>query len=475
MTAGSARAGALPVLDRRRSGVLLHPSCLLSAPDAADSRDIRGALGAAARGFIDWLSAAGASVWQVLPLGPVGDEGSPYWVRSDQAGNPGLIDLHEAPDPAAARGDFEDFCAAECAWLEDYVLFAALGRAHADTPWWAWSEPLRDRQAEALRTAAARLAPELQALRVEQWRFARQWEALRRYAHERGVRLYGDLPIYLAPNSAATWTARNQFQLRSDGQPALLAGVPPDYFAADGQLWGNPLYDWEQAQRDDFAFWRARMASQLRRFDVVRIDHFRGLAGYWAVPAGARTAREGRWQPAPGVALLTALREACGALPVVAEDLGVITEDVVALRQAFGLPGMRVLQFGFDGSADNPHLPYNYTRDVVAYTGTHDNDTSLGWYRSLDAPTRRRVGEFLGADPGQMPGALVRAALASVAVLAMVPVQDVLALGSEARFNVPGTVGGNWAWRLEPGALDGAAAERHRALNELFGRLPQPQ
>lgn len=468
MSADAARAGAQPVLDRRRSGVLLHPSSLVATHG---TRGAHGALGAAARGFIDWLSAAGASVWQVLPLGPVGEDGSPYWVRSDQAGNPEFIDLREAPDPDAARGDFEDFCAAERDWLEDYVLFAALGRAHNAAPWWTWSEPLRDRQPEALASAAARLGPELQALRIEQWRFAHQWAALRRYAHERGVRLYGDLPIYLAPNSVATWTQRSQFQLRPDGQPAVLAGVPPDYFAADGQLWGNPLYDWAQARRDGFAFWRARLASQLKRFDIVRIDHFRGLAGYWAVPAGARTAREGQWMPAPGTELLSALRAAYGELSLVAEDLGVITPDVVALRQAFGLPGMRVLQFGFDGSSDNPHLPYNYTRDVVAYTGTHDNDTTLGWYRSLDAGTRRRVDDFLGAGPEQMPHALVRAALASVAVLAIIPIQDVLALGGEARFNLPGTVGGNWSWRLDQDALTTAMAARHRAVNELFGRL----
>jgi 4-alpha-glucanotransferase len=466
-----ARAGVLPVLDRRRSGILLHPSSLLPPRSGPGAPPPRGALGAAARAFIDWLCAAGASVWQVLPLGPVGEDGSPYWVRSDQAGNPDFIDLHEAPDPLAERGDFEDFCARERGWLEDYVLFAALGRAQGAAPWWHWPEPLRDRHAAALARAALQLAPQRQALRVEQWRFDRQWNDLRRYAHERGVRLYGDLPIYLAPNSVATWTARHQFQLLPDGRPALLAGVPPDYFAADGQLWGNPLYDWSQAQRDGFAFWRARIECQLRRFDIVRIDHFRGLAGYWAVPAGARTAREGRWMPAPGAELLTALREAQGVLPLVAEDLGVITPDVDALRQAFELPGMRVLQFGFDGSPDNPHLPYNFRRDVVAYTGTHDNDTSLGWYRSLDGPTRRRVEDFLGAPPVQMPQALVRAVLASVAVLAMVPVQDVLGLGGEARFNVPGTVGGNWGWRLEPGALKTETADAHRALNESYGRL----
>ena len=307
---------------------------------------------------------------------------------------------------------------------------------------------------------------------MEQWQFARQWSALREYAQQRGVRLYGDLPIYLAPDSVATWTQRGQFQLKTSGEPAVLAGVPPDYFSADGQLWGNPLYDWEQARRDGFAFWRARVASQLRRFDLLRVDHFRGLAGYWAVPAHARTAREGQWLSAPGNELLSALRDSLGELPLVAEDLGVITPDVVALRRAFDLPGMRVLQFGFDGSANNLHLPYNYTQRTVAYTGTHDNDTTLGWYRSLDAAAAERVTAFLGAAPDSMPQALVRATLASVAVLAVVPLQDVLSLGSEARFNVPGTVGGNWSWRLGEGALTAEAAAQYRRLNELFGRLP---
>ncbi len=455
---------ALPVLDRRRSGVLLHPTALIGAQAG------RGALGSAARNFIDWLSAAGASVWQVLPLGPVGVDLSPYWVRSDQAGNPALIDLHEAQDPLQARGDYEDFCGTERDWLEDYVLYAALSQAHGAEPWWTWPEPLRARQPGALREAAARLAPELERLRIEQWGFDRQWTALRTYARARGVLLYGDLPIYVAPDSVATWTKRNQFQLAADGRPVARAGVPPDYFAADGQLWGNPLYEWEQARRDGFAFWRARLASQLRRFDLVRVDHFRGLAAYWSVPAAARTAREGAWVSAPGAELLSSLRDSFGPLPLVAEDLGVITPDVVALRRSFGLPGMRVLQFGYDGAPDNPHLPRNYTPDTVAYTGTHDNDTTLGWYRSLARATARRVAASLGVRAREVPQAMLRAVLGSVAVLAVVPLQDVLGLGSEARFNVPGTVGGNWRWRVDPGALTSAVAGELRALNESCGR-----
>jgi len=458
---------ASPVLDQRRSGVLVHPAALPGE---------HGAFGRAARSFVDWLASAGFSVWQVLPLGPVGADRSPYWVRSDQAGNPLLIDRSEAPNAEQSRVAFEDFCGAQQSWLDDYVLFAALSRAHDAAPWWTWPQPLRERHPDALREAAARFEPELRALRVEQWQFASQWSALRAYASERGVRMYGDLPIYLAPDSAATWSQRAQFQLGADGAPKLLAGVPPDYFAADGQLWGNPLYDWEQARRDGFAFWRTRVATLLQRFDLLRLDHFRGLAGYWAVPAQSRTAREGQWLPAPGETLFAALTATLGALPLVAEDLGVITPDVVALRRAFDLPGMRVLQFGFDGAADNPHLAYNFTQRTVVYTGTHDNDTSLGWYRSLDPATALRVDSYVGATQGvgagAMPEALVRVALASVAVLAVVPVQDLLSLGTEARYNVPGTVGENWRWRMSEGTLTAGLAAHYRKLNDTFGRIP---
>ena len=459
----------MPTLDRRRSGVLLHPAALPGE---------RGVLGRAARDFVDWLASAGFSVWQVLPLGPVGADGSPYWVRSDDAGNTALIDHGEAPDPMQSQESFRQFCEAERDWLEDYVLFAALSRAHEAAPWWTWPAALRDRDPQALQKMREQLSPELHALRVGQWQFALQWAALRDYAHARGVCLYGDAPIYVAPDSVATWTQRAQFQLRDDGTAALLAGVPPDYFSEDGQLWGNPLYDWEQGRRDGFAFWRARVSAALRRFDLLRLDHFRGLAGYWAIPAGARTAREGEWLPAPGMELLAALRAAIGGaeLPLVAEDLGVITPDVVALRRAFDLPGMRVLQFGFDGGGDNSHLAHNFTQRSVVYTGTHDNDTTLGWFRSLDAATAERVGKYLGVTAGAtdaaIPQALVRLALASVAVLAVLPVPDLLQLASEARYNLPGTAQGNWTWRLSDGALTPELAAHYRQLNDLFGRLP---
>lgn len=451
----------LAVLDRRRSGVLLHPTSLCHE---------RGALGAAGRAFVDWLAAAGFSVWQVLPLGPTGADGSPYWARSDFAGHTALIDPHERPDPQQQGDELRAFCAQQSWWLEDYVLFEALSAEQRGQPWWEWPVPLRDRDPQVLKLAAWRLEATLQRLRIEQWVFARQWQSLRDYAAQRGVRLFGDLPIYVAPDSVSTWASRRQFQLDANGRSTAVAGVPPDYFSKDGQLWGNPLYDWAIHRADGFAFWRARLGQQLERFDLLRIDHFRGLAGYWSVPAGASTARDGHWVTAPGMHLFETLQREFTDLPFVAEDLGVITADVEELRQRFHLPGMRVLQFGFDGSGSNPHLPHNYTVDTVAYSGTHDNDTTLGWYRELDAGATRHVHEYLNCSPQQMPYAVLHATLASVARLAILPAQDVLGLGSEARFNTPGTVKGNWSWKLAPQTLDAELAGRFARLNHIMGR-----
>src|SRR6202167_2906464 len=454
------------LLERRRSGVLLHPTSLITGDGAAT----RGALGAAARGFVDWLAQAGFSIWQVLPLGPPGGSGSPYLARSDFAGQSSMIDRSELPDLHAQRSDLEAFLAAQRDWLEDYVLFEALADRFR-APWWDWPVQFREREPKAMRRFAREAGEQLERRRLEQWQFDWQWRALRAYAAARGVFLFGDLPIYVAPDSVATWSARAQFQLDAAGRPLLLAGVPPDYFSADGQLWGNPLYDWEQAERDGFAFWRARLGRQLRRFDLLRIDHFRGLAGYWAVPAGARTAREGHWRTAPGHALFQALGADFPDLPLVAEDLGVITPDVELLRVDFRLPGMRVLQFGFDGSPDKPHLPHNYQRDVVAYTGTHDNDTTVGWYRSLQRADAQRVEFYLGAAPAALAESMARAVLGSVAQLAIIPAQDLLQLGSQARFNTPGTVSGNWSWRLPGGSLTAAQAQQFAPLNHVFGRV----
>ena len=452
------------ILSVRRAGVLLHPTSLPGA---------NGAFGAAARNFIDWLEAAGYSLWQVLPLGPVGESASPYWSTSDHAFSPQLIDHTEAQQPESAPEAFADFCARQSEWLEEFALFSGLSEAHGGAPWWQWPAALREHERPALERARRQLGPAIRRLKIEQWQAATQWEALRQYAHAHGVCILGDLPIYVTPNSVALWAQRRQFQLNADGRPSVRAGVPPDYFAADGQLWGNPLYDWHQAQRDGFAFWRSRVGLLLQRYDWLRIDHFRGLESYWAVPHSAPSARSGQWLKAPGAKLLQALRQEHPELPLVAEDLGLITTEVDALRRQYALPGMRVLQFGFDGNPANRHLPHNFDLDSIVYTGTHDNDTTLGWYRSLDASTRERVDLTLRSDRVPMPEALLRAALFSTARLAITPLQDLVGIGSEGRFNTPGTPSGNWGWRMDASALDGRLTHWLRALNESSGRTAQ--
>jgi 4-alpha-glucanotransferase len=447
------------VLSRRRAGALLPASAL---------QGDRGAFGPSAHRFVDWLAAAGFSVWQLLPLVPVDRSGSPYWARSDRAGNPALLDAHQ-PDPGN-EADFDSWRAAEAGWLRDYVLFEALSEEQGGAPWWFWPAPLANRDADALQAAERRLHARLLTLARPQWRFDAQWRALRAYAAARGIHIFGDLPIYVAPDSVATWTSPWQFQLQADGRPGAVAGVPPDYFAADGQLWGNPLYDWNAQKRDGFAFWLRRLAQQADRFDLLRIDHFRALEAYWAVPAGATTARVGEWRKAPGRELLETVAAHLPQLELVAEDLGVITPEVTALRRSFGLPGMRVLQFGFDGDPANEHLPHEHEADSIVYTGTHDNDTTAGWYASLDPGTRDLVRRYLGRGDHEVVDAMLRAAFASTGRLAILPMQDLLHLGSDARLNRPGTVTGNWSWRLPLSSLTGELAARYRDLIHLHNR-----
>jgi 4-alpha-glucanotransferase len=448
------------VLSHRRAGVLLPASALRQRGG--------GAFGRPAYRFIDWLAEAGFSVWQLLPLVPVDRNGSPYWARSDRAGNPDLLDSHE-PDPGN-DADFESWRAAQGSWLRDYLLFEALSEEHGGAPWWLWPRPLASRDADALHAAERRLHHRLLALARPQWRFDAQWRDLRAHAAARGIRIFGDLPIYVAPDSVATWTNSRQFQLGADGRPVAVAGVPPDYFAADGQLWGNPLYDWNAQRSDGFAFWLKRLGQQADRFDLLRIDHFRALEAYWAVPATASTAREGEWRKAPGHELLETIRVHLPQLELVAEDLGVITPDVTALRRAFGLPGMRVIQFGFDGDPGNLHLPHGHEPDAIVYTGTHDNDTTAGWYAALDPATRDLVRRYLGRGDHEVVDAMLRAAFASVGRLAVLPMQDLLQLGSDARLNRPGTVEGNWNWRLHLPSLTGELAARYRDLIHMHNR-----
>ncbi len=449
------------VLDRRRAGVLLHVGSL---PDSGGN----GVLGEPAHRFVDLLADAGFSVWQMLPVGPEGDGYSPYFSTSAHAGNPRFIDrsgLEQVGDEELAS-----FVEREREWLFDDGLFLALHAEQQGRSWWQWPVPLRDREPQALQQARVRHRQTIDRFVREQYAFHRQWESLRAHAHARGVKFFGDIPIYMAHNNAHVWSHRHDYQLDAQGRARGVSGVPPDYFSADGQLWGNPLYDWPRMQADGFSSWVQRFRTELARFDLVRIDHFRGLEAYWSVPADAQTARDGQWVTAPGEALLQRLREVFGHLPLVAEDLGVITPEVEALRDRFELPGMQVLQFAFDGSHDNPHLPANHVRNGVAYTGTHDNDTTVAWYGSLDEHTRGNVQRILACAAEDVPAAMIRAALGSVADMAVIPLQDLLGLGAGARMNTPGITEGNWKWTFEWAQLPEDFSAHWRSLNREHGR-----
>jgi len=466
----------------RRAGVLLHVTSLPAAPGDPGTTSAVGSgdLGDAAYAFIDFLVDAGCSVWQVLPLVPTHEhDGSPYNALSTMAGNAGLISrarrAADGLEDAAALDEvqataFASWCADQGDWLDGYVEFVALRELHGHAPWTTWPPGLRDRDPSAVADALAAYVDRVRDLRFEQWVFARQWEQLREYAASRGVLLFGDLPIFVSFDSADVWASRELFQLDEQGQPITVTGCPPDYFAADGQLWNNPHYDWDAMAADGFAWWRRRIARQRELFDLVRIDHFRGFEAAWHVPAGAATARDGWWVTGPGDEILSALVDVAGPGTLVAEDLGVITPEVEALRDRFSLPGMKILQFAFDGSPDNPYLPGHHGELSVVYTGTHDNDTTVGWWSSLDDATRDRVRSQL-IDPDEaMPWALIRLALESTARLAVVPAQDLLELGSSSRMNTPGTATGNWTWQAPAGAFDAGLAARVRAAVSAAGR-----
>jgi 4-alpha-glucanotransferase len=447
--------------DDRRAGVLLHVTSLPG-----------GDLGDDAYAFVDFLADAGCSVWQVLPLVPTHEEdGSPYNSLSAMAGNTDLIADGRRDDRDEG---FEEWCAEQAAWLEPYVEFVALRELHDHAKWWTWPAALRDRDTMAVTETLTPVGDRVKELRREQWDFARQWAALRGYARSKGVLLFGDLPIFVSLDSADVWAHRELFQLDAAGQPTTVTGCPPDYFAIDGQKWNNPHYDWKVMAADGFAWWRTRIARQRELFDLVRIDHFRGFEAAWHIPADAPTARDGAWVEGPGDAVLSALVETAGPGTLVAEDLGVITPPVEALRLRHGLPGMKVLQFAFDGSSDNPYLPQHHGELSVVYTGTHDNDTTAGWWAGLDESSRDDVRRLL-VDPGEpMPWALVRLAMASTSRLAVVPAQDLLGLGSDCRMNTPGTETGNWTWQASPGVFDGDLAARLRGLVEEYGRGQAP-
>ncbi len=435
--------------DTHRAGLLLHPTSLPS-----------GTLADAGR-WLDWLQSAGMRVWQMLPLGIPLTGLSPYQCASAFAVDPGLFPVRGEDVPAVDEHDFTRWQAQQSHWIEDFARFMLIKQQQGGAPWVDWPEALRDRDAETLRQFDQAHADALRAVRVEQYLAARHWKTVRADAAKRGIQLFGDMPIFVAHDSADVWSQRSLFLLDADGHPTVVAGVPPDYFSETGQRWGNPHYDWTAMQADGFAWWRARLRNHFEWFDLVRIDHFRGLAAAWAIPADEPTAIHGEWVEAPGAALLQAIADEMGDLQLVAEDLGIITPDVVALRHQFELPGMSVLQFAFDEHADNPHKPENVLPDTVFYAGTHDNDTTLGWWRTLPEQGRHQVMQQLGiTDPESVLDAMIDTVLGSRAALAILTLQDALGLGSEARMNTPGTDNGNWTWRFDWDAIPGELA-RH--------------
>jgi 4-alpha-glucanotransferase len=503
----------------RSSGLLLHPTSLPGPYGIGD-------LGASAHTFLDTLASAGQRVWQVLPLGPTGYGDSPYQCFSAFAGNPLLISLDDlvsrgllreddvaparmlpqgevhygaviahrkplwmralerfdATAPASARAAFDRFRAEQAAWLEDYALFMALKDAHDLVAWTRWTPHAAHRDPAALARWRTLCAADIRAHAFAQFLFFDQWTRLRARAREHHIIIMGDLPIFVAHDSADVWARRDLFRLRDDGQPEVVAGVPPDYFSATGQLWGNPHYRWDRLAADGYGWWIDRFRALLTLVDRVRVDHFRGFEAAWEVSGTATTAVDGAWVKGPGAALFDAARAALGPLPFVAENLGVITPEVEALRERFDFPGMAILQFAFGTDPQAPDFrPHNYPRNRVAYTGTHDNDTTVGWWTSgvghstrseADLAAERGLARrYLGTDGREIHWDFVREVLASVADSAIVPVQDLLGLGSEARMNEPGTPSGNWRWRLAPGALTPAIAQRLGVLAETYDRL----
>ncbi len=505
----------------RSSGVLMHVTSLPSRYGFGD-------FGPAAYAFVDWLEQAGQTLWQVLPLHPTGYGNSPYQSLSAFAGNPMLVSLDRLVDDgwldeshlviddvfADKQVDFQraipwrrarlvqaaekfqqqasDSQRAELAafyeenkyWLDEYALFVALKELHEEALWTHWQRNFVHRKPATISDAQTRLAERIRVEVFTQFQFDRQWKSLKRYANERNIRLMGDMPIFVSHDSADVWAHQEQFAVDEDGWPKVVAGVPPDYFSATGQLWGNPLYRWEAMAESGYRWWTDRMRHAQSMFDLIRLDHFRGFEAYWEVPGDAPDASHGRWVPGPGLAFFEALREQLGELKIVAEDLGVITPPVEALRDAIGAPGMRVLQFAFSTTSKaRDYRPHNFIPHTIVYTGTHDNDTTYGWFHSEagSSSTRttaqiekeqREILEYLGTSSAdEIHWKMIRLALASVADTAVIPMQDLLGLGTQARMNLPGTASGNWAWRLTVGQITPELTTRLRRLTEVYERL----
>lgn len=493
---------------KRSSGILLHPTSL-PGPDGI------GDLGPEAFHWIDFLNQCGCHLWQILPLGPTGYGDSPYQCFSAFAGNPFLIsplllleqqllqpsDLADRPgfpDHSVDFGpvinwkitlldrafqhftnekhpeikkDYEKFCLAENDWLQDFATFMAIKETQGGVSWDHWPEELRLYSPEATQKFAKAHRAAIEKQKFRQFLFFQQWEQVRSYAHEKEIQIIGDIPIFVAYDSADAWSHPELFHLDAKGLPTCVAGVPPDYFSPTGQLWGNPLYRWDAHKAQNYSWWINRVRSVLKVVDIIRLDHFRGFAGYWEIPYGSPTAEKGKWKKGPGKAVFLAIQSEFHALPILAEDLGEITPDVIELRDSFGLPGMKILQFAFQTDQNDPFLPHNYHSNCVVYTGTHDNDTTLGWYRSAPEVERDFCRRYFARSGDDISWDLIRAAWSSVAAFSVAPLQDLLSLGTEARMNYPGNPSGNWGWRFISGDLSDWLANRLKELNTLYSRL----
>lgn len=483
----------------RKSGVLLHLSSLPNKFGIGD-------LGTSAYHFIDFLAQSKQSLWQILPLNPTEFLDSPYAPYSAFAGNPYLISPEKlqadqlidsshinlsSSNPAGWKQDllkhahqtfiksrstimaaeYHAFCSTNQFWLDDYGLFMALKSAMDNTAWVTWPNEISNRQPKALLNLKKKLASTIEFQKFIQFIFYRQWRQLRAYAHKKKITIIGDLPLFVAHDSADVWANQEFFHLQNNGLPAAVAGVPPDYFSATGQLWGNPLYNWEVHRQTNYNWWIKRFTNLLKYVDLIRIDHFRGFESYWEIPHDEKTAVKGRWKPGPGSHFFASLKEELGYLPMIAEDLGFIDQKVTDLREQWSLPSMRVLQFGFEGLKDNIHSPHAHTKNSVVYTGTHDNNTTLGWYRSASPEIQDYTRRYLGTDGSDIAWDLIRAALSSPAAMAIIPLQDILSLDSEARMNTPGTVGkNNWQWRYNSKTLTDQISNRLADLTLLYGR-----
>ncbi len=450
-----------PLLDKRQSGVLLHISSLPG-----------GKLGQDAFDFIDFLASCHFRIWQLLPLCPPHTGGSPYDAISAFAGHTGIL-VEGTSIPAgysalkqSEQHSFNDFCSQQGFWLDDFALYQAIKNQY-EQPWTGWPVELKKRAPSSLEHFAHENQQQLFNIKYAQYQFFLQWSALREYAKVKGILLFGDMPIFVAHDSADCWAHQELFQLDDSGQPTYVTGVPPDYFSETGQRWGNPHYDWQTMQADNFSWWQQRVTHQLKLYDLIRIDHFRGFSASWKIPANEETAIGGFWEKTPGYQLFDTLLEGNTTPPIIAEDLGIITEDVESLRDHYEFPGMKILQFAFDGKEDNPYLPENIEKNSVVYTGTHDNNTSLGWFNELDPDLQSKILQTLELD-SEMPWPLIETALACNANTAIIPMQDLLELNEEHRMNIPGTIEGNWQWKFHWPQINNELIEKANFLNNKY-------